>query len=71
MKQLNSNANVEIKDYCHYFRGYSLKEKGLYKQARIEFNLISKSFQYYYLVDNYVGGLFYFEKNFKKQSFIF
>lgn len=65
MKQLNSNLDSQTKDYCHYFRGYSLKEKGLYKQAHIEFGLINKSFQYYYLVNNNIGGLFYYEKKFE------
>ncbi|MFH7016614.1 ATP-binding protein [Flavobacterium sp. FlaQc-47] len=66
MKQLNSNSNLETKAYCHYFRGFSLKKKELYKQAHIEFGLINKSFQYYYLVNNNIGGLFYFEENFEK-----
>ena len=66
MKQLNSNSDLETKDYCHYFRGFSLREKELYKQAKIEFSLINKSFQYYYLVDNSIGLLFYFEKKFDK-----
>jgi len=66
MKQLNSNPDLETKDYCHYFRGWSLREKQLYKQSKIEFSLINKSFQYYYLVDNSIGLLFYFEKNFEK-----
>lgn len=62
MKQLNSNPDLETKQYCHYFRGFSLSEKGLYKQARIEFNSINKSFQYYYLVNNSIGILFYYEE---------
>lgn len=66
MKHLNSNPDLETKDYCHYFRGWSLREKQLYKQSKIEFSLINKSFQYYYLVDNSIGLLFYFEKNFEK-----
>ncbi len=66
MKQLNSKSDLETIDYCHYFRGHSLREKELYKQASIEFSLINKSFQYYYLVDNNIGLLFYHEKNFKK-----
>ncbi|SHM66646.1 ATP-binding protein [Flavobacterium chilense] len=66
MKQLNSSIDLETKDYCHYFRGQAFKKKGLYKQAYIEFNLINKSFQYYYLVDNNIGILFYYEKDFKK-----
>ncbi|WP_208682675.1 ATP-binding protein [Flavobacterium sp. SLB02] len=66
MKQLNFDSDLETKEYCHYFRGYSLKKKGLYKQALIEFGLIDKSFQYYYLVDYNVGHLFHFEKKFEK-----
>jgi len=66
MKQLNSNPDLETREYCHYFRGFSFKKKELYKQAHIEFGLINKSFQYYYLVDNNIGGLFYFEENFEK-----
>lgn len=66
MKQLNSKSDLETKDYCHYFRGYSLRKKELYKQAHIELGLINKSFQYYYLVDNNIGLLFYYEKKFKK-----
>ncbi|CAA9198598.1 Adaptive-response sensory-kinase SasA [Flavobacterium bizetiae] len=66
MKQLNFDSDLETKEYCHYFRGYSLKKKGLYKQALVEFGLIDKSFQYYYLVDYNVGHLFHFEKNFEK-----
>lgn len=68
MKQLNTNTDLETKQYCHYFRGYSLIEKGLYNQARIEFNQINKSFQYYYLVDNSIGVLFYYEKKFEKAT---
>lgn len=66
MKQLNSKSDLETKNFCHYFRGYSLKNKTLYKQAHIEFGSISKSFEYYYLVNNNIGKLFYYEKNFEK-----
>ncbi|TPG39466.1 histidine kinase [Flavobacterium pectinovorum] len=66
MKQLNSKSDLETKDYCHYFRGYSLKKKELYKQAIVEFSLVNKSFQYYYLVDNNIGHLFLLKKEIKK-----
>ncbi|WP_089477940.1 tetratricopeptide repeat-containing sensor histidine kinase [Flavobacterium araucananum] len=66
MKQLNSSPDLETRNYCHYFRGYSLRKKGLYKQAHIEFGIINKSFQYYYQVDNNIGLLFYYEKKFNK-----
>ncbi|MBS7229837.1 histidine kinase [Flavobacterium psychroterrae] len=71
MKQLNSNSDLEIKEYCHYFRGFSLKKKSLYTEALIEFDLINKSFQYYYLVDYNIGHLFHFEKKFKKAILYF
>lgn len=71
MKQLNFNTDLETKEYCHYFRGFSLSEKGLYKQANIEFSLINKSFQYYYLVNNSIGVLFYYEKKFEKAIVFF
>ncbi len=71
MKQLNSNPDLEIKEYCHYFRGHSLMMKALYKQAHIEFSLINKSFQYYYLVDNNIGVLFYYEKKFENAIIYF
>lgn len=71
MKQLNSSNNLETEEYCQYFRGFSLSEKGLYKQANIEFSLINKSFQYYYLVNNSIGVLFYHEKKFEKAIFHF
>lgn len=70
-KQLNHNNDLDTKAYCHYFRGFSLRKKGLYKQARIEFELINKSFQYYYMVDNNIGLLFYFEKYFDKAIIYF
>lgn len=66
MKQLNSNSDLETKDYCHYFRGYALLMTDLYQQSRIEFGLINKSFLYYYLIHKNTGRLFYFEKDFNK-----
>lgn len=71
MKQLNSSSDLEIKNYCHFFRGHSLKKKELYKEAFVEFSLINKSFQYYYLVDNNIGLLFYYQKDFKEAIIYF
>ena len=33
MKQLRSNTNREIADYCHFFRGYSFIEIKLFKNV--------------------------------------
>ncbi len=71
MKQLNLSSDLETKDFCHYFRGYSLKKKELYKQSFIELSLVNKSFQYYYLIDNNIGHLFLLEKKFKKAIIYF
>nr|WP_294787327.1 tetratricopeptide repeat-containing sensor histidine kinase [uncultured Flavobacterium sp.] len=56
MKQLSSSKNKEIADYCHYFRGYSFRELKLYKEAKSELKLVSKTFILYPLV-NYKFGI--------------
>ncbi|OXB08963.1 histidine kinase [Flavobacterium plurextorum] len=55
MKQLNSNTNKEVSDYCHLFRGFSLIEKKLFKEAQAELKLISKNFILYQLVNKNLG----------------
>ncbi|MFI1771968.1 tetratricopeptide repeat-containing sensor histidine kinase [Thalassobellus citreus] len=42
--------NKELTDYSHYFRGYSFSKKELFKQAQKEFKLISREFEFHYLV---------------------
>jgi signal transduction histidine kinase len=66
MKQLSSNKNNEINDYCHYFRGVSFKEKKIFNEAKIEFNLITKSFLFYPLVTQQLGVISLELKEFKK-----
>lgn len=56
MKQLNSSKNKEIADYCHFFRGVCLREKGLFKDSESELNLISKNFIFYTLVNKELGA---------------
>jgi signal transduction histidine kinase len=55
LKQLSTSNNKELSDYCHYFRGNSFRELKLFKEARSEFNLISKDFNLYPLVYNNLG----------------
>ena len=74
MLQLNSgNNNQELEDYCHYFRGISFKQKGLYHEANEEFLTNSENFHFYYKtllglgelsiqLNDFKKGLDYFEK---------
>ncbi|MFA9189830.1 tetratricopeptide repeat-containing sensor histidine kinase [Flavobacterium sp. FZUC8N2.13] len=45
-KQLSTNSNREIADYCHFFRGRIFHNKNLYKEAKEELLLISKAFEF-------------------------
>ncbi|MBC7847215.1 MAG: tetratricopeptide repeat-containing sensor histidine kinase [Flavobacterium sp.] len=47
MKQLSTNTNKEIADYCHFFRGTSFCEKKIYKEAKKELAQISNQFAFY------------------------
>jgi signal transduction histidine kinase len=47
MKQLSSNTNKEIADYCHFFRGSSFFEKKLHKETQNEMSQISNRFLFY------------------------
>lgn len=57
MKQLASEKNPEVIDYCHYFRAFSFKNKKLFQEARKEFGKISKNFLFYYKVRLYLGEI--------------
>lgn len=66
MKQLALPNTTEVADYCHYFRGFSFKNKVLNHEARKEFETISKAFQFYYKVNLYLGEIALEEGNYKK-----
>lgn len=57
MKQISLVKNTEITDYCHYFRGYSFKQKKVFEEAKKEFNKISVSFEFNYKVKNNLGEI--------------
>jgi signal transduction histidine kinase len=58
MKQLIFNDhNDELRDYCHYFRAFSFKQKNLLKEAKNEFNTVSNKFPFYYKVKIYLGEI--------------
>lgn len=58
MKQLSTSNNKRLAvDYCHFFRGVSFYQKGLTNAAEKEFNQVSKSFYYYYLIKINLGNI--------------
>ncbi|WP_441766349.1 tetratricopeptide repeat-containing sensor histidine kinase [Flavobacterium sp. W22_SRS_FK3] len=57
MKQLSITKNVELKDYCYYFRAISFREKMLLKEAKKEFDRVSDNFQFYYKVKINLGEI--------------
>lgn len=58
MKQLHQKNNEELKDYCHFLRGYSFKNLKLFKQSLAEFNFTSKKFQSNPFVQHEFGQVF-------------
>lgn len=57
MKQLDLGKIESLKDYCHYFRGFSFKEKGLLLEAKKEFKKISDTFKFSYKVRINLGEI--------------
>lgn len=57
MKQLVTENNAEINDFCHYLRGYSFMNKKLFKEAQKEFHKVSANFSFYYKVKLYLGEI--------------
>ncbi|MFI0430438.1 ATP-binding protein [Mariniflexile sp. HMF6888] len=67
MKQLNDPQNSsEVKDYSHYLRGYSFKQKKLFEEAQKEFKLISTEFGFYYIIKMRLGEIALELQQFKK-----
>nr|WP_315175627.1 ATP-binding protein [uncultured Flavobacterium sp.] len=66
MKQLNSSKIKELADYCHFFRGYSFREKKLFKEAFTEMLLVSNKFELYPLLNKNLGQILLELKEFKK-----
>ncbi len=65
MKQLSSNTNKEIADYCHFFRGTSFFYKKMYLAAQKELLQISNQFEFYPQSENFIAGSFLELKDFK------
>jgi signal transduction histidine kinase len=71
MKQIISSKNKELKDYCHFFRGYSLREKKIFKEAQSEMLLVSNEFKLYPLVNKNLGQILLELKEYKKAIYYF
>lgn len=59
MKQLNaSNCPIEVKNYCHYFRGSAFVRKKLFIAAEKEFLFIPKTFDFDFKVKIQLGSIY-------------
>lgn len=66
MRQLCINKNTpELTNYCHFFRGFSFKQKKMLLEAKKEFNKISKTFEFYESVKNILGEIALEQNEFK------
>lgn len=61
----STTKNV-LKDYCHYFRGFSFRQKELFNQAEREFNLISSEFNFDFIVKKRLAEIASEKSEFKK-----
>lgn len=67
MRQLSlPNQNQEIKNYCYLFRGFSLKEKNIFHQSRVELSKISKGFAFYHKARIKLGEITLEQQEFKQ-----
>jgi signal transduction histidine kinase len=57
LKQISLKNNKQLTDYCRFFRGCGYSKLKLYKEAKTELNLISKSFIFYSLVNKNLGQI--------------
>lgn len=67
MKQLSSDIKKsELDNYCYFFRGVSFKEKRILNEAKNSFHKISKEFEFYKTVKNFLGQIALEQNEFKK-----
>lgn len=67
MRQLSAgNKNTEIENFCHFFRGFSFKEKKIFIESKKEFTLISKHFEFYNHIKMFLGEISLEQKEFQK-----
>lgn len=67
MKQLSVKKNTEaLNDYCHFFRGFSFKQKKLFTEAQKEFSNIPEKFEFHNRVSITLGEIALEQSEFKK-----
>lgn len=67
MKQLSTDKKKsELDNYCYFFRGVSFKEKRILNEAKNSFHKISKEFEFYKTVKNFLGQIALEQNEFKK-----
>ena len=67
MKQLSiSQEKNELNNYCHFFRGFSFKQKKIFKEAQKELSQISKDFEFYKRVEMLLGEIALEQNDFSK-----
>jgi signal transduction histidine kinase len=67
MRQLSANIeSKELENYCHFFRGFSFREKSILNEAKEEFSKISKDFEFYNHTKIALGGIAFEQSDFKK-----
>ncbi len=67
MKQLSTDMKKsELDNYCYFFRGVSFKEKRILNEAKNSFHKISKEFEFYKTVKNFLGQIALEQNEFKK-----
>ncbi|MEM6685945.1 MAG: tetratricopeptide repeat-containing sensor histidine kinase [Bacteroidota bacterium] len=66
-RQLTVNTNnSELNNYCHFFRGFSFRRKGILKEATAELTKISKDFSFYNNVKIMLGSIAFERSEFQK-----
>ncbi|AXG68425.1 sensor histidine kinase RcsC [Kordia sp. SMS9] len=66
-KQLIVDKNTEeLKNYCHFFRGISFRNKDILSEAKEELFKVSKDFTFYNNVKIMLGGIAFGQEKFRK-----
>lgn len=68
LKQLTHSSNQELSNYSHFFRGYGLYEKKLFKESISEMKLISDNFIFNNIINHKLGEISLELKDFKKAT---
>jgi signal transduction histidine kinase len=66
MKQLMLPSNTMLNDYCHYFRANSFKKKKMFAEAKREFELVSRTFPFFYKIKIGLGAIYLEQANYSK-----